>query len=86
MEEFKRESLFNKLEYVALFKLNRPVQTIQESVHEYKSAQQSFKELVQLVKESNNQRELKWAKQLADTIRSNQEKVCLNSHGIDCSR
>jgi hypothetical protein len=86
MEEFKREVLFNKLEYVALFRLNRPVQTIQESVHEYKSAQQNFQELVQLVKESNDQRELKWAKQIADSIRSNQEKVCLKTHWIDCSR
>lgn len=75
MEEFKRKVLFNKLEYVALFRLNRPMQTFEESVKEYKTAQQDFTKLVQFVKDSNHERELNWANQLAETIKSMQEKV-----------
>lgn len=64
MEEFKRNVLFNKLEYVALFRLNRPVQTSLESVQQFKNVKNNFMEFIQFVKGSNNEREVKWINQL----------------------
>jgi hypothetical protein len=75
MEEFKRKVLFNKLEYVELFRLNRPIQTTEESVLAFKTIQQEYNVLVKLVKQSNQQRELKWANDLTATIKSHQAKV-----------
>ena len=76
MEEFKQKVLFNKLEYVALFKLNRPVQTTKESVAEFKKSQNAFSELIRTVERSNHERELKWAQQLRVKLRLHQEMVC----------
>ena len=77
MEEFKRTRLFNKLEYVALFRLNRPIQTIEESVDQFKRAKNNFNDLVRLVQDSNAERELHWATRIQNIINNNQEKVIL---------
>ena len=75
MDEFKRQVLFNKLEYVALFKLNRPVQTAEESVAQFKKSQKSFDDLIRTVARANSDRELKWAQQLWQKLLQHQELV-----------
>ena len=63
--DFHRKILFNKLEYVALFKVSRPIQTKEESVSRFQRTEAYFTKLLKDVVDAKDDMESDYFNQLS---------------------